>query len=394
MSGIGLARGRALAACAISVLAVAVSGCTAATSTVSVSGKKLTIYASAPATAGGDSRAEDVLAAERLAFQQSSKTIGTFTVRFVVLNGAKPSDDARSAIEDSTAIAYLGEVVPGESAASLGILNYSDVLTVSPTDTEQALTQATPAVPGSPNNYYEQLSTYGRTFARLVPTTALEARALLGQAQTLGVSRVFVASDGQPYGAALGAALRTAATSGISVVVGPATKSAFSSSGAGAVIYAGTDPLAAARLFNAVILASPTAKLLAPSALDTQSFVANLPPTTGRSLYVTAPGVLPSQLPAAFTSAFRAATGHAPSPEAIFGYEAMQAVLAVLREAGAKANDRATVVKDFFAIRNRQSALGSYSIDANGDTSLAPFVISRVGAGGALVPYRSAPAQG
>jgi branched-chain amino acid transport system substrate-binding protein len=390
VSGIGLARGRALAACAICGLAAAVSGCTAANSTVSVSGTKLTIYASAPATASTDSRAQDVLAAERLAFQQASKSIGGFTVRFVVLNGAKPSDNARSAIEDKTAIAYLGEVVPGQSAASLGILNFSDVLTVSPTDTAQELTQATSAVPGSPNNYYEQLSTYGRTFARLVPTTALEAKALLNQAQTLGVSRVFVARDGEPYGAALAAALKADATGAVSVSVGPATQSAFSSSGARAIVYAGTDPLAAARLFNSVILASPTAKLLAPSALDTQSFVANLPPTAARSLYVSAPGLMPSQLPGAFTSAFRGATGHAPSPEAIFGYEAMQAVLAVLREAGAKANDRAIVVKDFFAIRNRQSALGAYSIDANGDTSLAPFVISRVSAAGALLPYRSA----
>lgn len=394
MRGIGLARGRALAACLICGLGAAISGCAAAPSSVSVSGTKLTIYASAPATASGDSRAQDVIAAERLAFQQASKTIGSFTVRFAVLNGAKPSDNARSAIEDSTAIAYLGEVIPGQSAASLGILNYSDVLTVSPTDTAQELTQATPAVPGSPNNYYQQLSQYGRTFARLAPTTALEAKALLNQAQVLGVSRVFVASDGEPYGAALARALRTDATGGVSVVVGPPTKSAFSGSSSGAIVYAGIDPLAAARLFNGVILASPTAKLLAPSALDTQSLVANLPPTAARSLYVSAPGLMPSQLPPGFTSAFRAATGHTPSPEAIFGYEAMQAVLAVLREAGTKANDRATVVKDFFAIRNRQSALGTYSIDANGDTSIAPFVISRVSAAGALLPYRSAPAQG
>ena len=63
----------------------------------------------------------------------------------------------------------------------------------------------------------------------------------------------------------------------------------------------------------------------------------------------------------------------------------MSAVLAVLHEAGTSANNRGTVQKDFFAIRNRASVLGTYSINVNGDTSLAPFVISRVKSG-QLVP--------
>jgi hypothetical protein len=37
--------------------------------------------------------------------------------------------------------------------------------------------------------------------------------------------------------------------------------------------------------------------------------------------------------------------------------------------------------------------LGTYSINANGDTSLAPFVISRVKSG-QLVPYRFVSEQG
>ena len=62
-----------------------------------------------------------------------------------------------------------------------------------------------------------------------------------------------------------------------------------------------------------------------------------------------------------------------PSPQAIFGYEAMAAVLAVLREDGGVANDRSKVARDFFAIRNRQSVLGTYSLNANGDTSLTDY---------------------
>ena len=70
----------------------------------------------------------------------------------------------------------------------------------------------------------------------------------------------------------------------------------------------------------------------------------------------------------------------------MFGYEAMSAVLDVLKQAGTSATSRAIVVHDFLTIHNRSSALGTYSINANGDTSIAPFVIERL-QGGQLVPF-------
>jgi hypothetical protein len=64
----------------------------------------------------------------------------------------------------------------------------------------------------------------------------------------------------------------------------------------------------------------------------------------------------------------------------------MKAVLAVLQEAGSSANDRTSVVKDFLALKNRSSALGTYSISSTGDTNIAPFVFSRLKAG-QLTPF-------
>ena len=94
-----------------------------------------------------------------------------------------------------------------------------------------------------------------------------------------------------------------------------------------------------------------------------------------------------------FLKPFEDTYHRAPAPQAIFGYEAMSAVLSVLKKAGASANDRATVVQDFFAIKNRDSVLGTYSINANGDTSLAPFVFSRP-VNGKLVPFKSVASAG
>jgi hypothetical protein len=51
------------------------------------------------------------------------------------------------------------------------------------------------------------------------------------------------------------------------------------------------------------------------------------------------------------------------------------------------------VVSDFFALRNQQSPLGTYTIDPSGNISLPTptIVFSRI-RGGQFVPFKSAPA--
>ena len=109
------------------------------------------------------------------------------------------------------------------------------------------------------------------------------------------------------------------------------------------------------------------------------------------TLYASEPGFLTSSYSKTakqqFLSPFHATYGHVPAPGAIFGYEAMSAILSVLREAGSQANNRKTVVRDFFAIKNRPSVVGTYSINSQGDTSVSPFIVSRL-VSGTLVPYK------
>ncbi|HET7050304.1 MAG TPA: ABC transporter substrate-binding protein [Solirubrobacteraceae bacterium] len=389
MRSIVLARRRALNVCVgfAAVMSIA-AGCTTA-STVSVEGSTLTLYASAPRGAANTQAAADVLAAEQLAFKQSGTKLGKFTLRFIKLGGAKASDNARSAIEDTSSIAYLGELDPGLSADSLGITNAQDLLQVTPTDTAAALTQPTPSVPNSPNRYYESLGNFGRTFARVVPTTSLEAKAQVQEMQALHVSRLYVSSDGSQYGRAIAQAVRTDAPTS-SITIAP------SSSGADAIFYGAVSEDAAARVFNAAASSSPAVKLFGPSALDATTFAARLSPAA-RHVYISSPGFMTKDLSATakseFLKPFEDTYHRAPSPQAIFGYEAMSAILAVLKKAGTSVTDRATVVQDFFAIRNRDSVLGTYSINAQGDTSLAPFVFSRP-VNGKLVPFQSVQVQG
>jgi ABC-type branched-subunit amino acid transport system substrate-binding protein len=384
-----LARSRALAVCACAALAAGVAGCTTAATTTSISGGTLKIFVSkSPGPLGGEE--QDVFLAEELALSQSGNHVGKYTVKLVQASGNELSDNARAAISDPETIAYVGELQPGTSGQTIGITNGEDILQVSPTDTAVELTQSSPAVPGSPDNFYESLGSNGRTFARVVPTTKLEAGALLGEMQTLGVKHLYVPTDGSQYGLALRSVVASdAASHGVTI--------ASTSAGADGVLFAGNSAAEGARVLSQA--AGPSVKLFAPSALAEASFAAALSPAAQDETYVSSPGFTRFTLPplgSDFESAFRIAYGHAPGPDAVFGYEAVKAILTALDKAGSSAGNRSTVVHDFFGIRNRRSAIGTYSIDKNGDISFvgaAPFVINRI-ENGNLVPFRAVPQPG
>jgi branched-chain amino acid transport system substrate-binding protein len=381
-------RARSLTIIAGAALAAAIGGCAAANNAaVKVSGKALTIYLSVPAGSASSQATQDLLDAERLAFSQKHGEVTAFTLALRTVRSSPISDNARTAIQDTKSIAYLGEIAPGLSADTLGITNAQDLLQVSPTDTAIELTQSTAAVPNSPGRYYESQKSYGRTFARVVPTAAQEAKAQVQEMQTLGVKQLYVTSDGSPYGQAVALAVKQDAAPAISV--------SSSQSGADAVFYGAADPAAAARRFSSFAQSSPTAKLFGPSALATDAFASGLG-AGARNVFISSPGFLPADLTASgrkFVSDFTSSYGHAPATQAIFGYEAMSAVLDVIKQAGSAANNRSTIVDGFFAIKNRDSVLGTYTINPNGDTNLAPFVFSRLRAG-KLTPFKFVQVQG
>jgi ABC-type branched-subunit amino acid transport system substrate-binding protein len=364
---------------------LALAGCsTQATSAVTVSGKTLTIYYSRPPAGAGGQQASDVVEAEQLAARQAGGAAGKFTLRFVGLDGAELSANARTAVQNQSAIAYVGEVQPGTSQQSVPITNELGLLEVSPTDTGMYLTQATPAVSASPGTFYPSSSSFHKTFARVVPTTAHEATALISVMHSLGLTKLFVASDGSDYGASIALEIRDdAAAGGLSVVA--------SATGADAIFYGAAAGQTATRALDQFATADPSARLFAPSGVYDDSFVAGLSPAAQRNLYVSSPGFMPDGLSALgrqFESDFKAAYGHAPAPEAVFGYEAVSALVSVLDGLGSQAASRADVVSAYRSLRDRRSVLGEYSI-VGGDTTIAPFIVARP-QGGRLVPRSAA----
>ncbi len=369
------------------LVATAVAGCTSSSSSSSsavlAKGQTLVIYLSEPSSPNPVQ--QQVGEAEQLGCRQLAGSIpGTSrSVKCELLRAGELSAHARTAIQNESAIAYVGEIEPGTSEQSVGITNALDLLEVSPTDTAIELTRATAAVPGAPGIYYETAGTYGRTFARLAPSSAEEATAQATEMKALGVHSLYIATQpGSDYGMALAAALRGAASAAsISVTA--------SESSADALFYAGNSAAGATGFAAAAAGSASHARLFLPSAFAGLAFGSG-PWRSFRGVYVSTPAPA-AGADTSFLSLFRSQYGATPAPEAAFGYAAIEAIVHVLREAGKSADDRTTVVHDFHTeLKGFSSAVGTISIDGDGNSSLgaSAFRFSQL-RDGTLVPLRS-----
>ena len=85
---------------------------------------------------------------------------------------------------------------------------------------------------------------------------------------------------------------------------------------------------------------------------------------------------------------YRRHFGGEGGPAALYGYEAMSVVLAAIRSGGSRGNNRQVVIERFFQTRDRDSVLGRYSMQPNGEPTLTRYGVDRVQRGRAVF-YRA-----
>ena len=409
------ARARLAAALALACVTIGCGGTDPATEEAPSGSATLTVYASLPVTGPSREPAQDVLDAIKLALLEARGQAGAFRVNFVGLNAAAPRsdaawdhdqvlDNARRAVTDRNAIAYLGELDSAASAITLPLLNEAGVLQVSPTNTYAGLTRVEGARRGEPERFYPSGT---RTYGRVVPADHAQAAALVSYMAAVGVERLYVADDRGLSGHGLADLVVLAAREGGLEVVAEAAIDPrredpralardVADSRADAFLFAGGAEAGAAALYRAVHAADPALKLFGGDRVAEPALARRLDPAVAADLHLTSPGSGPGrQGPAArrFAARFRDRFGRAPAPAALYGYEAMQVVLQAIADAGPQGNDREAVIERFFAIRDRDSVVGRYSIDENGDTSLAGYAGQRIRRG-RLVFDRPLPVPG
>jgi branched-chain amino acid transport system substrate-binding protein len=351
----------AAATTTLAALAIASAGCATPGSGIQA-GEHVTVYVSVPLRGPAAVEGRDVVRAAKLALADAQGRVGELTVRAVYLDDtagrgararwsqAAAAANARDAAEDSSAIAYLGDFDSGATRASLPITNEARMLQVSPASAAVDLVQ--PFL-GAGDQVPEEVQATGeRTFGRVIPSDEVQAEAAAGWAKRLGARRVGTVSDGSEFGRTMVRAFRQS------------LQGTRLTRGRGDLLYYGGGP---ERMPASLIQSSPDTVMA--------SDVLLMRPPSGpvRGLLVTSAAEDPSQLPRAgerFVSAFTKRYGRQPRRYAAYGYEAMAVVLDSIQRAGGQGDDRKAVVDAFFDTQDRDSVLGTYSIDEVGDTTL------------------------
>ena len=388
---------RAASACVLAVLALAGAGCGGSgdeDSGPQDGPSTLTIYSSLPLHGPDRERSRDMVNAIKLALQESGGKIGPLSVTYVSLDSSTAEDggwtsdrvldNARTAVRDLNAIAYIGDFDSAATALSLPLTNEGGILQVSPSSTYDGLTRPGGRRPAEPERFYPSGQ---RTFGRVVPADHVQAAALVGYMKTQRVRRLALLADRDIFGGGLADQISTAASrqgitvldrDGIDIQKRDLSDRAadIAALHADAFLFSGEGSPGAARLYKAVAAADPSLLLFGPGAIVDATFTRSLPAAVMRRMRVTEP-LLPARLlPRAarrFDDRFRTMFGREPAPDALQAYEATRVVLDSIREAGSKGNDRRAVIDAFFATRDRDSVLGTYSIDRFGDTTLSTF---------------------
>ena len=331
-------------AVAVAVLAAATAGC-------GVSGEgeieaPVTVYVSLPLTGPRAADGRDAAEGARLAMERAGEVAGSIQVRAEFLDDASGRGwdpvavgaNARRAVQDSSAAAYIGELDSEPTRASVPITNDAGLLQVSPGAGGGDLTRAAAGYPDSPDRYRPSGDP---NFARTVPTDDVVVRAAADWASELGATRAVVLA-GRPFEDLAAAEFESAAAErGIEVTI---ARDSYS--------------------FNPE--ASPPLAAFVPHPIPPRLRISGHPMTLALS-----PQLDPSALPARdFVSQFRARFGRDPGPYAAYGYEAMELVLQSISDAGTDASQfRDNVREGAFGAERTGSVLGDYSIDSEGDTT-------------------------
>ncbi len=385
------------------------SGCGSVSGAVNSQGNQLTVYSSLPLQGPSGAISAQIVGGEKLALHESGGHIGPFRISYDSMDDSNPTSgqwdpgvtasNAKTAANDPSTIAYLGDYNSAATAISLPLINAADILQVSPASPYTGLTSSAYAGQDEPERFYP---TGRRSFARLQPGDPAQARAQVRLMRELGVGRVYVLDDQDPFELPLAQMVATDAEhAGIAVAAHDSLDTTATTSfagevakvlasGARAVFFAGGTTPATISLWQQLHSADPRLWLLGPSTMVNATFTAAIGAETASRTLLTTPILPVSHYPAAaqrVLAAYRRQFHEQPEAYVLFGYEAMSVTLRAIARAGERGNNRQAVIDALFAAGLHNSVIGRYAIEPSGETTLSDYGVDRI-AHGAPVFWR------
>jgi branched-chain amino acid transport system substrate-binding protein len=359
------------------------------------------VVSSLPRTGSARGQTDTIVNGIKMAIEESGNKVGAFTIQYEDLDDAtaaegqwtaeKEAANADQAIKDPDVMVYIGTYNSGAAKVSMPKLNQAGILMVSPANTWPGLTKPGKGDPGEPEKYRPS----GKiNYVRCVPSDDIQGVVSADWAKKLGLNKVFILDDREVYGKGIADLFQARAEEIGLKILGHEGIDAraqefkplmtkIKASGPQLIYFGGTTQTKAGQLLKDMLAVGLDAKFMCPDGCYEDAFIdsAGADNLQDRAL-VTFGGLPPEKLTgkgATFVANYQKKYGKMPEGYAVYGYECGKTALEAIRRAGKK--DRDAVRGAGLSIKNFDGALGKWSFDKNGDTTLRTMSGSTVKAG-------------
>jgi branched-chain amino acid transport system substrate-binding protein len=348
------------------------------------------IVSSLPRTGSARGQTDSMVNGILMALEEAQYKSGPYTLKYEDLDDATAAQgtwtaeregaNADLAIKDADVMAYIGTYNSGAAKISMPRLNRAGLLMISPANTWPGLTKPGKGDPGEPEIYRPS----GKiNYVRVVPADDIQGVVSADWALKLGLKRVFILDDREVYGKGIADLFQIRAEEiGLKVLGHEGIDSQaqefkplmtkIKSAGPQLIYFGGTTQTKAGQLVKDMLAVGLDAKFMCPDGCYEEAFIDSAGADNLKDrVLITFGGLPPEKLTgkgAQFVASYQKKYGRMPEGYAVYGYECGKVVVEALRRAGKK--DREAIRAAGASIKNFDGALGRWSFDKNGDTTL------------------------
>ena len=348
------------------------------------------IVSSFPRTGSAKNQTDSIVYGITMAFEEAGWKSGSFTIKFEDLDDAtaaagqwtaeKEAANADQAIKDADVMIYIGTYNSGAAKVSMPKLNQAHMLMISPANSWPGLTKPGKGDQGEPEKYRPS----GKiNYVRVVPADDIQGVVSADWAKKLNLNKVFILDDREVYGKGIADLFHARADEiGLKVLVHEGIDAQaqefkplmtkVKAAGPQLIYFGGTTQTKAGQLVKDMLAVGLDAKFMCPDGCFEEAFIdsAGADNLEKRAL-ITFGGLPPEKLTGkggTFVANYKKKYGKEPEGYAVYGYECGKVALEAVRRAGKK--DREAIRAAGLTIKNFDGALGKWSFDKNGDTTL------------------------
>lgn len=366
-------------------------------------GESVKIVSDLPLQGANRAQTTTMVNAIKLALEERKGKAGDIKVEYESLDDAtaqsgqwdeaKCAENAQGAAQDESIVGWIGPFNSGCAAVQIPILNKAGLAMISPANTYIGLTK-----PGGesdePDKYYP---TGERNYSRVIVADDKQGAAGAALMEEEGLETVYILDDRETYGKGLADQFQKAAeNAGIEVIGREGIDGSASNyrslmnkikqADPDAIYFGGIIENNAAQILKDKVgagMPNDEVAFIGPDGIFVDSLIEQAGDAS-EGIFVTFGGLPQSELSdkgKEFVDNYESKYDDSIQPYTAYAYEAANVMLDAIERAAEEsggAPDRAAVLEQVYATEDFEGALGTWSFDEDGDTSLTELSVQKV----------------